>query len=97
MCVNIAELVIISADCNKCQLLRYCMIIVSSKNCRISIIGQENITNRQNWFNYPSWRESTDELLKCSYIRKLQVAGTGFWEYFVHECTSWFSLLSACG
>ena len=44
MCLNTAKLVMISADYHDIERLLLLMIIVSSKNCSISIIDKKNIT-----------------------------------------------------
>jgi len=50
MCLNIAIKLVIHADYHDIAQLLLLMIIVSSKNYMILIIGKENITiNRQNW------------------------------------------------
>ena len=49
MCLNTVKFVMISANYHDITRLLLVTIIVSSKNCTISIIGKENITvNRQN-------------------------------------------------
>ena len=50
MCLNITKLLMISASYHDITRSLLLVIIVSSKNYTISIIGKENITvNRQNW------------------------------------------------
>jgi len=50
MCLNIAIKLVICANYHDITQLLLLMIIVSSKNYMISIIGKENIMiNRQNW------------------------------------------------